>query len=400
MAAWLVLDLAITALQLYVVASTYEAMPLVAVAVVIGGQVLKMAPAAMRLLDLGRPQDDALLALVPLANLGLFLQLVEGTPSDELREKRLALWSKEITALDAFVKALGAWGRALPVLIVFAVPGGMLSAAGYAGADAFMAWVQKAPPDTQASAMQGLLAVSGITGFYAILQLVKRDRASRASWIPVLLTLPCLVLAGAISFGGAGKDAGPALIAFTYLGVQLLFYAFVATPFALAFVAIADASLRGDAYGAMLDSAIQALKTRLLDGIAVHGGAQTAIQLGLQVVIPGLYYVIAWAFTDMVVLFEPEKPAFARSSELSSGMRRRLFKAQMLGFVPFALPGMIYGMYTLGVGEWFSRQIADPTSGTTAEEIVLGTLSMLMVALVKATVLVVYKDRVAADASA
>ena len=65
---------------------------------------------------------------------------------------------------------------------------------------------------------------------------------------------------------------------------------------------------------------------RLADVAGAHGARVHAVLVGMQVLIPGIFYALQLAFTDMVAVLHPDRPALAGSGQLSWGIRRRLFK--------------------------------------------------------------------------
>jgi hypothetical protein len=75
-------------------------------------------------------------------------------------------------------------------------------------------------------------------------------------------------------------------------------------------------------FGAILEDA----RARWLDVAAPHGGRVTAVTVGIQFILPGIFYALQYAFVDMVAVLDPEKPALRRAGQLSYGMRGRLFR--------------------------------------------------------------------------
>jgi hypothetical protein len=72
---------------------------------------------------------------------------------------------------------------------------------------------------------------------------------------------------------------------------------------------------------------------RTVEVSAAHGGVKHAVTIGMQVLIPGIYYAIQFAFVDHIVVLDPERPALRRSAELSWGHRSRLFQLMLVWFV-------------------------------------------------------------------
>ncbi|MBT3221295.1 MAG: hypothetical protein HN348_19610, partial [Proteobacteria bacterium] len=76
------------------------------------------------------------------------------------------------------------------------------------------------------------------------------------------------------------------------------------------------------AFGATLKESV----VRLADVAGAHGAKVHAIVVGMQVLIPGIFYALQLAFVDMIAVLEPERPALQRSGALTYGIRGRLFR--------------------------------------------------------------------------
>lgn len=353
--------------------------------------------ARLRLIDAGYDPDDAFLALIPLANLWVeFRCLFHAAPREELRQKRIAGWSKHLGALDALRAALPVWVRGLPVFLPLAVGIGVLYGGANLAAGAFIDWMSTAPAAEVDQTRTGLWIAAAMALAYAVLQTMKRHSATRASWIPALFALPLGFLALALQLRGS-RDLGPAIVSLPFEGLDLLWTSFVGALAAVVVLVVGDRLKQGDSVGDAWSAAAQAVRAKGGDVIAVHGGAATAIFAGLQVVIPGIHYLVAYAFTDMVVIFHGEKPAFSFSAELAHGIRRRLFVAQFLGFLLYLVPSLIItGIVSDFDPQAFVNGMLDPRSVSLPETIVGGALWALAVALINLVVLEVYRSRVEA----
>lgn len=368
-----------------------------AIAVIVaefGLLIAQIALARMRLLDLGQSPDDAFLVFVPFANLALFFQCLARTPSDALRARRLAIWQGEIGPLDAFTAAGGLWARALPILL----PISALGALAYGGANAaaawFLSWMHTAEAATVDSTMWALVAGSVICVVYALVQLWKAGTASRASWIPALFAIPFALLALALALR-TSRDLGQATVSLPFEALNLLWDSIPAAILATITLSVGDRLSSGGTLGEAWEAAQKALRTRAADLVAVHGGAAHAVAIGLQVVIPGIHYLLVYSFTDMVVLFEPDKAAYKRSSDLTSGVRRRLFVAQLLGFLVYFFPSMFVSLASHSFDpSAFFQAFLDPSVIPWKEAALGGFIWMLAVALIKLTVLQMFRARV------
>lgn len=349
-----------------------------------------------RLFDLGQSPDDAMLILVPLANIALVMQCLGRTPSEGLRTKRLATWQGEIGPFQAFSAGLSLWVRALPLILPLALVGGGLYSVGNAGCAWFLDWMNTAPPATVDATMQALFGASGFLTLYFFFQLAKRHAVSRASWIPTFFALPFLMLAIALLIRG-DRGLGQAIVSLPDTAVMLLWNSTIAGVFALLWLSFGDRLARGESLGEAWNGGMRALYERGGDLVAVHGGAAHAVFIGIQVVIPGIHYLLMYSFTDMVALFEPDRPAYARSAELSTGVRRRLFITQMLGFLLYFFPWLLIAFVGSGYDAGaLLMGMMTPTPVAWQEAAIEGFLWIVVVALIKLSVLQLYRARVEA----
>lgn len=444
-----------------------EKPPLV-IGIILALQLAKAPFAAARLHDLGRPTDDWILGLVPIVNVGLWWQLVGRTPSAAVREKRIAAFSSELSALRAFVEGLRLFGRGAPILLplvlVFSVGYGAIDLAADEIVDALRpppsppAKWNKIPdpanpdddgdgltdedesrlktnplhpdsdhdqltdgaevndygtdpsrPDTNGdgrSDRQELeeradlwrLAAWGLVIAlipYFLLQLAKRGSATRASWIPALLVLPTVLFAIALQVR-VPRDQGLVVTVLVYNGLDILWGTLFGSVLAVITVIVGDRLRRG---AAPFDA--EAIRARLGDVVAVHGGVYQAVYVGLQVLIPGIYYALAYAFADISAVLEPERPSFARSASLTAGIRRRVFKAHYLGLMLFIVPQIAGWLYAFaGDLDAFVSSLFDPSAVPIWMGFVLAPFWMATVVIIKLTLLSMWYDRVARKSAA
>ena len=365
---------------------------LVAVLALLVLQFAKAPVTAWRLRDLGKPSDDAVLTLVPLANLGLWYQLLAGTPAPALWEKRVAAWSGQVGAMEAVLRGLRTLGRGAPVFIAVVIPAGMAYGAVQFVGIAAHQWVVQATSDQAELLQEGLLVLAAILVLAFLLQLRKRADASRASWIPMLLALPAALVALSVQFRGA-HDQELLALSFLFTAIDLLWGTFLGAIVAVVGLSIADGLERGLSAQDALSGSLGTLRRRIGDVIAVHGGAYQAIMLGMQVIIPGIHYAVVYALADMCVLFEPEKPSFRRSAQLTSGIRRRVFATQVIALLPYILGSLLIGLATSSVGELVAS-LFDPSQGSGWVEVATGPLWILTVVVIKLSLLEIWRDRV------
>lgn len=366
---WLALWCVITALQLAPLAvvdpSTLTGAPMLAVLVLEAILVLaKAAIAVPRLFDQGRAPDDAVLVLVPIVNVAIFFRLIEKAPKEEIREKRLASWRGNVSALEAFTQGVGLYLKGAPIFLPLAVLWGAAYWVANIGASRLTNFALEAVPPSKPASMltapelialersvtadnlaQGLFILAAATGAYGLFQLTKASRASRASWLPALISLPALLFAGAL-YGRSNHDLAMMVVSLPYEALDLVWLTFVGGLFATIYLSVGIQLRKGKSLSEAWTLAQVEVKKAAASVIAVHGGVQLAIFLGMQVVLPGIHFFIAYAFTDHSVLLNPEKPAFTHSGRVASGLRRRIFVTQLLPAVVFwFVPSMLLTLW-------------------------------------------------------
>ncbi len=250
---------------------------------------------------------------------------VEPTP-EELR----AILNRRTGPLEALVGGVRLAGRTaavgVPFVLLFA---GVSAGVGWLVIDAARALVTMEPAMAELG-MQVSAGIAAFLGLFGIIQFSKRERASRASWWPVLLFVPAALIAisFAVSYSGQARQLG-ALIA----GLPLT-----------AWNRAGHAATRDQSVS--LGEVIGELQTRSVEVAGPHGARIQAVAVGMQVIVPGIFYMLQLAFADMVAVLEPDKPALRRSGQLTFGMRGRLFRMILLWFV--LVQGLSLGL-TLGI---------------------------------------------------
>ncbi len=340
-APYLGVDLALCALQAGVL--TLALPDGAKAALILGIQLLKLPATLWRLKDLGRSPDDALWALLPVANVALFYICLRGTPSGLKRMRARASWEGQLTAI-------GALGAAVPLMARTAAVGLPL-ALGYAVVQSFVGrWVVNQLSALEAMDRASLATLSttltGIAAFLAVygaIQLSKSATASRVSWLPVLFLAPTIIVALVVRFIDQSKmGMGLAFMVFLMQAWSLVWASFGGAAAVIGWLRSADAVAEGGraSFGQVLDE----IRRRTLEVAGPHGTRVQAVAIGMQVVIPGIFYWLQLAFTDMIAVLHPDEPALAGSGRLTWGMRGRLFKL----FLVSAIVGMA-GAYAIGV---------------------------------------------------
>lgn len=285
-------------------------------------QALKMLAATRRLADLGRPPDDAMWAMIPVANLLLAASLLARSPSAELRERRVRSWSSQLTAVAAWREGLRTVLPVLPVTVCASLAiGGMVSGTDRWLRDRVVPMLVD-PHDT--SARQLIWAVAGFIGLYTVVHVARGGRKSVVSWWPTTLLVPALLLLIPERFAGPGASG-------TLVYVMFLKAAF-------------EAGVPMLAEGALLAWLLAALDTRR--GKAPEGGvrgrllavaivytlrAQVAAIGGL-IVIPAIWFSVSFALSDLLAYDGSDRP-WSRSTALVSGIRGKILKVLALWFM-------------------------------------------------------------------
>jgi len=307
----------------------------VGISVVVGGlQLAKFLPTAMRLSDIGRrPSEAVLLVLIPVVNVYGFAKFcLQGTPSDALRERRRGRWNKLMdwpTALAGGLRlALRTAGVGLPLALAFSIVGSL----GGRLALRAMEWCLSIDSGTVESASQGILAVGFFLLAYTLVQYTKRATASRASWFPSLACLPLLLIGGSLSFHARGADMGPVFMMAGFTMAWTLWWGSVAgAAVAIGWVRTGEGARIGQP--APAGAVLREIAARTVEVSAAHGGVKHAVTIGMQVLIPGVYYAIQYAFVDHIVVLDPEQPALKRSAQLTWGHRARIFQLFLVWFL-------------------------------------------------------------------
>ena len=103
---------------------------------------------------------------------------------------------------------------------------------------------------------------------------------------------------------------------------------------AVVWVRAADAASRGESigFGELLTEA----RTSFLRVAVPHGARIQAVAIGMQVLIPGIFYALQYAFVDMVAVLDPErKEVLDRSGKLTWPLRRVIFRALVVWVLLF-----------------------------------------------------------------
>ena len=238
--------------------------------------------------------------------------------------------------------ALASAGPGLPVAVLL----GLGSAGGFHLALGTINVVKGLDDGTAGLVTQGLTGLAGFLGLYMLVQFSKRwmgTETTTGSWLPVLLFMPVALATGSVAIlRSAAQDFGMMAIMFTGMCFHLLYQTFVGAAAAVVWVRAADAASRGESIG--LGELLAEARTSFLRVAVPHGARIQAVAIGMQVLIPGIFYALQYAFVDMVAVLDPErKEVLDRSGKLTWPLRRVIFRALLIWWL------LYFGLWVLTV---------------------------------------------------
>lgn len=315
-AAWAV----IVAAQVGALVSLWSTSSAAAVAVALGLQIVKVPLSARRIADTGRDPSQALLALMPFANLGLFMsRCMAATPSADVWERRSARWVAGRTAGVLIRDGLGRLPAvALGVLPLIALDVVVRAVVTWFAQDAAEA-LPTMDPEALSTWRQGAYAVTALLALYLMLNTLKRATASRASWLPTLMLPSAAMIAVALTVDLRLNAQLAALIPFA-ADMALVF-----TVDGLLIAGTVALAAQAGGHWPHADPPLKHLGSRVWEILAVRGGKAVAVTLGQQVVIPGIYYATRMALVLPVVVLEPARRPFERAAQLVQGVYGSVF---------------------------------------------------------------------------
>jgi hypothetical protein len=200
-----------------------------------------------------------------------------------------------------------------------------------------------------------------------------------------------------LQLSGQARQYGPVVLSLVLMGWSILFATFVGAASAIVWLRAGADSL--DGRPANPGAILQELGSRLLEVAGPHGARVHAVTIGAQLLLPGIFYALQYAFVDCLVVLDPEKPSLARSGQLAFGMKGRLFRLLLawwvLGMVlTIGVAAVMQGMTAPDqVVELVAAMFVDPTSITprtfAVQELVWAVLTWVL----SLAVLVLYRER-------
>lgn len=301
-----------------------------ALAIVFALQLVKAWVTLPRLADLGRSPDDVLWALTPVLNAALFFQLFERAPTESLRERRVRSWATQTSALQAWLRS----ASLLPRTATVGVPSALFVAAlAGDGGKAFVDLVFSRAEGSRGDGLfEGLALAVGALGLYTLLQVARRTRVSRVSWLPSLFLLPLLFVALAVAYrDSTSSGAGPILLYLVGAAWEFGPVAVAGGVAAALWIASGSLALEGKPSG--VGATWEAARGRLADVVVVWAGRYQLVQLGAEVIIPGIWFGVSFAFADWWASRPDGSGAFRASTARVAGVRGRVFKVLLVWFL-------------------------------------------------------------------
>ncbi len=227
------------------------------------------------------------------------------------------------------------------------------------------------------------------------IQVTKRETASRASWAPGLLAIPAALITAAFAMVSSGSAGGmqPFIPALCQIAWVLVWASFGGAAAAIVWVRSGNAALQGETIAA--GELISEVQRRTLEISAPHGARVQIVSIGFQVVLPGIFYALQYAFVDMVAVLDPERSALRRSGQLTWGMRGRLFRM-------FLIYWFVTGIASLGIAmaidggsfsQRFTEMLMNPTGFTLPVLVAQETLWALGTWVLTLALLALYQER-------
>lgn len=287
---------------------------------------------------------------------------------EDLEKEHRAVLGRRTSEFGALVAgtrlALRTAATGLPVAIGYALVNGLVS---YEVLQLAIGARDAAPAMLQLWS-QIAFGIGGFASLYAVLQFAKRDQVTRASWWPTLFAIPMLLvgLGFVVVQSEQARQLGPVILSLFLMAWGLVWMSFGGAAAAIVWIRAGKAALDGRSVGAAeLTSEVQ---TRMLDVAAPHGARIHAQTIGMQLLLPGIFYALQLAFTDMVAVLDPEQASLRRSGQLTFGMRGRLFRMMLVWWVlgtvlSMAIAMPLEGVYTMDLAIQKAQELfLDPSA--------------------------------------
>jgi len=315
---------------------------------------------------------------------------------EALSEEQVAAYKERLAHPLGVGGVLGATMTLAAKTAVAGVPLAMLFGAGATalslGTLKFVAWLELQDEAMRLNASTLCLAIGGFLLVYAALQFFKRERASRPSWMPTLFALPMILVGlGIYVIGGPSAAQMPPLKTVPMLlAGMLLWRTFFGAFAATAWIRTGNAAAEGQPVD--VGAALQEAGQRLPEVSAVHGGKVTAVVMGQQLIVVGIFYALQLAFADPVVVLDRDRPAIRRASNLSYGMRSRIFRVLAVWFLLAVVASGVAAVSIDGLGV-YQASFFDPAATSPLSWVIADAAFGLTLWFETLSLLVMYRDR-------
>lgn len=321
-------------------------------------------------------------------------------PADDPRSdlELEAVLARRTSAMAALGKGARLASLSAPIGLPTALLFGLVSGAGGQLFMAFSDVLQKSARPTVELWAQGAYVLAGFLNLYAIVQFGKRDRVSRTSWWPALFALPALLVAIACSLelSGTARQV-PIVPTFLLFSWWLSFLSIGGAAAAIAWLRAGQAAMSGERADA--GAIVSEIRRRTIEVSAPHGAKVHAVTVGMQIILPGVFYTLQLAFTDMIAVLDPTRPALRRSGQLTFGMRGRLFRMYVVWwFVTPVLAMVAAGAYEgvlepLALAQKWGELMFDPSAISPVAGVISEVVWWLTSWVLTMALLVLYVER-------
>ncbi len=286
-------------------------------------------------------------------------------------------------------------GPGLGIAVLYAAGGALGGAAAIEWATGLL----DTPPTSGSGAVlsQGLLVAVVFLAAYTGIQFSKRETASRTSWVPVVFTAPALCAYGAMAAASSPTVPPPVVPALATYAWDLLYDSFVGAFALFVWLRLGDAAMKGRT--AALPEIWEDVRARYLDVVTVHAARYQAVAIGMQVIVPGIFYALQLAFAEQIAVLDPQRKALRRSGQLTFGMRGRLFRLLLVVFLVGAA-GSIGGFVLVdgipedsGLGGRITELLMNPAAPSGLAMFVQRLVGSLTVWITALAMLVLYRER-------
>jgi len=321
-------------------------------------------------------------------------------PADDPRSDREleAVLARRTGAMAALGRGARLAVRSAPIGLPAALLFGLVSGAGSLAFIDLAKVVREAERPIVELWAQGSTVVALFLAVYAVVQFAKRDRVTRASWWPALFALPMALVAGSfyLEMSGTARQV-PIVPTFLLMAWWLVYGSIGGAAAAIAWLRAGHAAMIGQR--AEAGRIISEIGQRTIEVSAPHGAKVHAVTVGMQVLLPGIFYTLQLAFTDMIAVLDPTRPPLRRSGQLTFGMRGRLFRLFLVWWIGTTVLAMVAaGVYDrvldpLAMLQKWGELLFDPSAVSPAAGVISEVVWWLTTWVLTLALLELYVER-------